>query len=72
MATQECTAPLLECPIKDFANSRVDSLIDPIKRELISELVDGLFVPEVADSIKKIPLIRVASEDKLYWLYTSN
>ena len=55
-----CTTPLLESPIKDFANSIVDSLIDPIKRESISELVDGLFVPKVAESIKKIPLSRVA------------
>ena len=60
------TAPLLECPIDDFANSSVDSLIDPIKREWITELVDGLFVPEVVESIKKIPLSRVTSEDKLY------
>ena len=69
---KKCTAPLLECPIEDFANSSVDSLRDPIKREWISELVDGLFVPEVAKSIKKIPLSRVASKDKLYWPYTSN
>ena len=34
--------------------------------------MDGLFVPEVAKSIKKIPLSRVASKDKLYWPYTSN
>ena len=50
----------------------MDSLIDPIKREWISELVDGLFVPEDADIIKKIPLSRAASEDKFYWPYSSN
>ena len=66
------TAPLLECPIEDFANSSVDCLIDPIKREWITELVDMLFVLEVVKSIKKIPLSRVTSEDKLYWPYTSN
>ena len=34
------------------------------------ELVDGLFVTEDADLIKKIPLSRNAAEDNLYWPYT--
>ena len=50
----------------------MDSLIDPIKWEWISELVDGLFVPEDADIIKKIPLSCAASEDKFYWPYSSD
>ena len=51
----------------------MDSLIDPIKREWIPELVDRLFCDRgCRDYKKKIPLSCVASEDKLYWPYSSN
>ena len=44
--------------------------IDPITRTWNEELVDGLFVPEDAELIKKIPLSRNAAEDNLYWSYS--
>ena len=58
------------CPLKSFENHTVVSLIDPITRRWNEELVDGLFVPEDAKLIKKIPLSRNAAEDNLYWPYS--
>jgi len=52
-------------------NHTVASLIDPITRRWNEELVDGLFVPEDVELIKKkIPLSRNAAEDNLYWPYS--
>ena len=60
------------CPIEDFEHSLVSSLIDPITRQWQTELVDGLFGEEDAEIIKRIPLSQVATEDVLFWLFTSN
>ncbi|XP_075665214.1 uncharacterized protein LOC142634848 [Castanea sativa] len=43
------------------------SLVHPNTRKWNEELIDGLFVEEDAELIEKIPLIRVATEDTLYW-----
>ena len=60
------------CPIKDFEHSLVSSLIDPFTRQWQTELVDGLFVEEDAEIIKRISLSQVATEDALFWPFTSN
>ena len=60
------------CPIEDFENSLVSSLIDPITRQWQTELVDGLFGEEDAEIIKRIPLSQVAAEDELFWPFTSS
>ena len=49
----------------------MDTLFDPITRRWNKGLVDGLFVTEDVELIKKIPLNRNAVEDTLYWPYTS-
>ena len=73
---QQCWLPrkhptqLPTYPLKSFENHTVASLIDPITRRWNEELVDGLFVPEDAELIKKIPLSRNAAEDNLYWSYS--
>ena len=43
------------CPLESFKNHIVDSLIDPSTRRWNEEMVDGLFVEEDAQLIKKIP-----------------
>ena len=58
------------CPIESFENHTVATLIDPSTRRWNEELVDGLFVTEDAELIKKIPLSHNAAEDNLYWPYT--
>ena len=50
----------------------MDSLINPNTRQWRADLVDGLFVAEDAQLIKKIPLSQVATEDMLNWPYSSN
>ncbi|KAL0013557.1 hypothetical protein SO802_000626 [Lithocarpus litseifolius] len=62
---------LLVYPIADFEDSSVDILIDPQTRQWNVEMVEGLFHEEEAELIKQIPLSRVASEDILYWPYSS-
>ena len=59
------------CPIDDFEHSLVSCLIDPNTRQWQTE-VDGLFVEEDAEMIKKIPLSQMATEDVLYWPFSSN
>ena len=61
---------LLNCPLESFEDHTVATLFDPITRRWNEELVDGLFVTEDDDLIKKIPLSRNAIEDTLYWPYT--
>ena len=57
-------------PLENFEDHTVATLFDPITRRWNEELVDGLFVTEAADLIKKIPLSRNAAEDTLYWSYS--
>ena len=54
---------LLNCPLESFEDHIVATLFDPITRRWNEELVDGLFVTEDADLIKKIPLRHNAAED---------
>ena len=61
---------LLHCPLESFEDHTVATLFDPITRRRNEELVDGLFVTEDADLIKKIPLSRNVAEDTLYWPFT--
>ena len=58
------------CPLESFENHIIATLFDPITRRWNEELVDGLFVTEDANLIKKTPLSRNAAEDNLYWPYT--
>ncbi|KAL0006673.1 hypothetical protein SO802_008175 [Lithocarpus litseifolius] len=60
------------CPIEEFEHNTVSSLLDPSTRQWHTDLVDGLFVEEDAELIKKIPLSKNVTEDVLYWPYTSN
>ena len=54
------------CPIKDFEHNMMSSLINPNIRQWHMDLVDGLFVEEDAELIKKIPLSKKVTEDVLY------
>ena len=72
LCLSECPPYLPECPIQDFEDSTVDTLIDPLNRQWVVELVDGLFTREDAEMIKKIPLGRASSEDTLFWPHSSN
>ncbi|XP_075659227.1 uncharacterized protein LOC142629128 [Castanea sativa] len=50
----------------------MDSLIDSNTMKWNEELIDGLFVEEDAQLIKKIPRSQVATKDTLYWPYTTS
>ena len=60
------------CPIEDFEHNTVSSLIDPSTRQWHMDMVDGLFMEEDAELIKKIPLSKKVIKDVLYWPFTSN
>ena len=72
LAAKKASSLLSECPIVDFEDSIVDILIDPHTRQWNVEMVAGLFREEEVEVIKQIPLSRFASEDILYWPYSSN
>ena len=50
----------------------MDILIDPQTRQWNVEMMEGLFNEEEAELIKQIPLSRSATEDTLFWPYSSN
>lgn len=50
----------------------MDLLIDPNSRQWNTKVVDGLFAPEEAEMIKKMPLACGATEDILFWPYLSD
>ena len=56
LAAKKTPSMLPTCPLESFENHTVDTLIDPVTRRWNEELVDGLFVVEDAEMIKKIPL----------------
>ena len=60
------------CPINDFEHSLVSCLIDPNTRQWQIDIVDGLFVEADAEIIKKILLSQLATDDVLYWPFSSN
>ena len=60
------------CPIDDFEHSLVSCLIDPNTRQWQIDIVDGLFVEADAEIIKKILLSQLATDDVLYWPFSSN
>ena len=54
------------CPIENFEHNTVSYLIDQTTKQWHTDLVDGLFVEEDVELIKKIPLSRTVKEDVLY------
>ena len=46
--------------------------MDPNKRQWITEVVDGIFVPDEAEMIMNMPLARGAAEDIQFWPYLSD
>ena len=53
-------------------NFSVAMLIDENERRWNEEVIDGIFSPEEAAIIKKIPLSRRVVEDVLVWPYTQD
>ena len=60
------------CTLESFENYTVDSLIDLNTRTWNEELIDGLFVEEDVELIKRIPVSQAATEDTLYWPYSTS
>ena len=50
----------------------MEVLINEATRTWNENIIDGLFVPDEAVLIKKIPLSKHPTEDKLYWPWTQN
>ena len=59
-------------PIESMENCSVAVLIEENERRWNEELIDGIFSPEEAALIKKIPLSRRVAEDVLVWPYTQD
>ena len=56
--------------VTSMEENTVASLIDPELRQWDHGLIDGIFAPQEAEIIKKIPLSHKESEDILYWPFT--
>ncbi|KAL0008987.1 hypothetical protein SO802_010489 [Lithocarpus litseifolius] len=61
-------SPMLE----GWEETTVDVLINEDSQTWNEHLIAGLFVPEEAELIKKIPLSRHPTEDKLFWPWTQS
>ena len=61
-------SPVLE----GWEEAKVEVLINEATRTWNENIIDGLFVPDEAALIKKIPLSKHPTEDKLYWPWTQN
>lgn len=59
-------SPILE----GWEEATVDKLIKEDSRTWDDEVIDGLFAPVEANSIKSIPLSRFPTEDRLFWPWT--
>lgn len=53
-----------------MSEATVDILINPELKQWNTDMVDGLFIAQEADTIKNIPLARVEADDTLYWTLT--
>ena len=53
--------------VESMEEATVDCLIDEGTRTWNVDMVDGIFAPQEAKEIKKIPLAREATEDSLFW-----
>ena len=49
-----------------MSEATVDILINPELKQWNTDMVDGLFIAQEADTIKNIPLARVEADDTLY------
>lgn len=58
--------------IASLEEATVDMLNDDDSRQWNLDLVDGIFAPEEAALIKKIPLERCKAEDSLFWPLTQD
>lgn len=61
-------SPVLE----GWEETTVDVLINEDNRTWTEQVIAGLFVPEEAELIKKIPVSKHPTEDKLYWPWTQS
>ena len=61
-------SPILE----GWEEAKVEVLINEATRTWNENIVNGLFVPDETALIKKIPLSKHPTKDKLYWPWTQN
>ena len=57
----------ISSPLESMENATMDLLIDAETRSWNAGSIDGLFAPNEADLIKRIPLAWLACEDELFW-----
>ena len=53
--------------VESMGEATVDVLIDPETKQWNNVMLEGLFTPQEAEIIKKIPLARIETKDNLYW-----
>ena len=62
----------ISSPLESMENATVDLLIDADTRSWNFGIIDGLFAPNDADLIKRIPLAWLASTDEMFWPFTQH
>ena len=58
--------------LEGWEETMMSVLINEENRTWNEHLIDGLFVPEEAELVKKIPLSRHSVEGKVFWPWTQN
>ena len=62
----------ISSPLKSMESATMDLLIDTNTRSWNSSIIDGLFAPNKAALIKRIPLARLACADEMFWPFTQH
>ena len=76
--SQHCWLPTkhptkISSPILDSMEvAMVECLINQDYRTWNHEMIDGIFEPEEADLINKIPLVKTAATDSVFWPRVEN
>ena len=71
LPSQEHPRILLDI-VPGFEDGKVSNLINPSTRTWDANLVNGLFSPEEAAMVLRIPLSHTPVEDKIIWPFTSS
>ena len=74
---QHCWLPTkhptkISSPILDLMEEAVECLINQNNRTWIHEMIDGIFAPQKAELIKRIPLAKNAATDSVFWPRVEN
>lgn len=58
--------------LKTMEEATVDILVNNLERQWYNNIIDGIFTPEEAELIKRIPLAKLETNDSVFWPLTQD